>query len=438
MADRNKQDGTDARRAALKVLQGVLQSGLTLDEALAHVFADAKLRAHPSDRAFTRALATTVLRRLGQIDDLIGQLLAKPLPPRAGMTHDLLRVGAAELLFLGSAPHAAVNCAVTIADGNRKARPFKSLVNAILRRMTREGADIIARQDVAGLNLPDWLCRSWAEAYGPEAPAAIADAHLVEPPLDLTVASDPARWAKRLNGELLPTGSVRLSLPGRIEELDGFKEGAWWVQDMAAALPAKLLDAKAGDSVLDLCAAPGGKTLTLAAQGASVTAVDRSERRLARLKENLTRTKLNADIITADATTWEPVRQWDKILLDAPCSATGTARRHPDVLYAKSQDDVATLARLQAQILNRAAEWLKPGGTLIFCTCSLEALEGPAQTGLFLSQHQDFSRKPITADEIGGLAECLTADGDLRTLPHHLGDKGGMDGFYAARLVKAE
>jgi 16S rRNA (cytosine967-C5)-methyltransferase len=434
----SKQDGTGARRAAANILQAVLNKGETLETALNRELGAKDLANHPSDRAFARAIATTVLRRLGQIDAVLDAMLDKTLPESAAFAHALLRVGTAELLFLASAPHAAVNCAVELTNSNRHTRPFRGLMNAILRRVTREGADIIKAQEAGMTNTPYWAWRSWELAYGPETAGAIADAHLGEPPLDLSVKSDPEHWARKLGGEVLPTGSVRLSHPGRIEELEGYGAGDWWVQDAAAALPHKLLGDVSGEAVLDLCAAPGGKTLALAAAGAKVTAVDRAGGRLERLRENLTRTKLSADIVKADLIDWAPGRKWKKVLLDAPCSATGTARRHPDVLHSKTGGDIASLAPVQAKLLSKAAEWLEPGGTLIYCTCSLEPLEGPAQVGLFLKNNPTFARRPIDPQEIGGLTECITPDGDLRTLPSHLGDKGGMDGFYAARLVLSE
>ncbi len=431
-----REDGTPARHAALGVLRAVLETGTTLDDALAKELSRSELKNHPSDKALVRAIATIVLRRLGQIDDILARMLDRPLTDKAPVATGLLRIGVAELLFLGSAHHAAVNCAVTLAAGDKFARGFKGLINAVLRRVIREGDAIIKTQDAARLNLADWAWEGWSRAYGEETTRAIADALLAEPPLDLTVKTSPDYWAQTLSGELMPGGTVRLSHAGRIEELAGFKEGAWWVQDLAASLPGRLLGDVNGEDVLDLCAAPGGKTLSLTARGAKVTAIDRAGGRLERLSENLKRTGLEAEIIKADLTAWEPARKWSKILLDAPCTATGTARRNPDVLYRKSEEEVTALAKLQAELLTRASHWLTPGGTLIFCTCSLEPLEGPAQIGLFLSKNPNFERQPVTADEIGGLTECITPNGDLRTLPSHLSEKGGMDGFYAARLIR--
>ncbi len=436
--EKSKPDGTAARRAAAAVLMSVLNKGETLETALNRELGANDLANHPSDRAFARAIATTALRRLGQIDAVLDAMLDKTLPEKAAFAMALLRVGTAELLFLGSAAHAAVNCAVELTNSNRNSRPYRGLMNAILRRVTREGPDIVKSQEPGMTNTPYWAWRSWELGYGAETAAAIAEAHLAEPPLDLSAKSDPENWAKTLGGTLLPSGSIRLSHPGRIEELQGYEEGAWWVQDAAAALPHKLLGDVSGEEVLDLCAAPGGKTQALAAAGAKVTAVERAGGRLERLKENLTRTKLSVEIIQADLTGWTPGRKWKKILLDAPCSATGTARRHPDVLYSKTGGDVASLAPVQAKLLAKTAEWLEPGGTLIYCTCSLEPLEGPAQAALFLKNNPAFKRVPIDPAEIGGLAECITPEGDLRTLPNHLGDQGGMDGFYAVRLTLSQ
>ncbi len=279
---------------------------------------------------------------------------------------------------------------------------------------------------------------SWCAAYGETVTRAIAAAHVKEPPLDLSVR-DPAAaadWAARLDGVMLPTGSIRCRDAGLVTELPGYDEGAWWVQDAAAALPARLLGEVAGRPVIDLCAAPGGKTAQLAAMGARVVAVDRSPSRMVRLKDNLARLSLAADCVIADAATWHPPEPAALVLLDAPCTATGTIRRHPDIPHLKSGDDVARLTQLQARLLDAAMAMLAPGGTLIYGVCSLEVEEGPRQMAQLLARGTPLRRQPIGADEIGGLEQCVTADGDLRTLPCHLADEGGLDGFYAARLVR--
>ncbi len=438
---RRKQDapGLPARDAAVAILDDVLTRKRALDDTLAEAMGPKGplIRLEPRDRGFARAIAATTLRRLGQVDAVIDTFLDSPLPAKAGRTRQLLRAAAAELLFLGVGAHATVNAAVSLARADRNARHFAKLVNAILRRVAEQGPALRDAQDAPRLDTPDWLWDGWTSAYGEETASAIATAHLAEPPLDFSVKSDPARWAETLGGTVLPTGSVRLADAGRVEDLEGFAEGAWWVQDAAAALPAKLLGNVEGQRVLDLCAAPGGKTAELAAKGARVTAVDRSAPRLKRVTENLARLGLSAEIVTADATQWRPPEPAPFVLLDAPCSATGTIRRHPDIPHLKGPGDVAKLAALQARLLTAAVEMTAPGGTLVYCTCSLEPAEGEAQIEKLLASGAPVARKPITADEIGGLAEAVTPAGDLRTLPSFWPDLGGMDGFFAARLVRA-
>jgi 16S rRNA (cytosine967-C5)-methyltransferase len=427
-----------ARHTALSLLETVLAKRLAFDDA----FARAVEPLAPQDRGFVRQLCATTLRRLGQIDDLIDGCLQKPLPPGLPAPRDVLRLGVAQLLFLNTPAHAAIDTSVTLADEHpdKRVASFKGVVNAVLRRLSQEGAAKRARQDGARLNTPKWLWDSWARAYGGPAARQIAEMHLREPPLDLTLkpAEDARQWASRLGGKLLPTGTVRVAGAGRVEELAGYDAGAWWVQDAAAALPARLLGDLAGRAVVDLCAAPGGKTAQLAAAGATVTAVDRSAPRLRTLNANLRRLRLSAEVVTADGAAWAPPAPVDAVLLDAPCSATGTIRRHPDVALLKTERDVASMRPVQAALLKNAARMLKPGGTLVYCVCSLQPEEGPRQVEAFLKASPDFVRRPVTPAEVGGLAELVTRDGDLRTLPFHLAEQGGMDGFYAARLVRKE
>ncbi|CAA7612161.1 RsmB/NOP family class I SAM-dependent RNA methyltransferase [Magnetospirillum sp. UT-4] len=423
----------NARTIALELLDAVLAGRHLLDEALE---SDKRLAAlEPRDRAFARLLAATVLRRLGQLDDLIGRCLDRPLPARSRRVMDVLRLGAVQLLFLDTPPHAAISATVDLVKGG-PLNGFAKLVNAVLRRLDREGRAWAAAQDAGRLNTPDWLWRSWCAAYGKDTARAIAEAHLHEAPVDITAMGDPAFWAERLQAELLPTGSLRRAAGGDVTALPGFAEGAWWVQDMAAAIPARLLGEVAGKRVADLCAAPGGKALQLAAAGALVTAVDRSARRLERVRQNLDRLKLEADMVAADVAAWRPESPFDAVLLDAPCTATGTLRRHPDGLRLKGPGDVAALADQQAALLRAALEMLKPGGTLVYCVCSLEPEEGVAQVERLLAAGA-VERLPVRPEEVGGLAELLTPAGDLRTLPCHMAELGGMDGFYAARLVRA-
>ena len=420
------------RAAALDLLDSVLAGKRPLDEALdTHPRLD---RLDARDRAFARMLAATTLRRLGQIDDLLDRCLEKPLTGKARPALDLLRLGTCQLVFLGTPPHAAVSTAVDLAEA-RRLGPYKKLVNAVLRRIAREGAAMAATQDAARLTTPDWLWQSWSKTYGEATCRAIAEAHLKEAPLDLTVKNDPVGWAATLGATLLPTGSLRLAEGrGTIQDLPGFGEGAWWVQDAAAALPARLLGPVDGKRVLDLCAAPGGKTAQLAAAGARVTAVDRSTKRLHRLTGNLMRLGLSAATVAADAATWRPTTPADAALVDAPCSATGTIRRHPDIPRLKGPDDVAAMATLQVRLLTAAVDMVRPGGILVYCVCSLQPEEGPAVVRKVLESGVPVEPVPILAAEVGGLDQLLDREGRLRTLPCHLPGAGGLDGFFIARL----
>jgi 16S rRNA (cytosine967-C5)-methyltransferase len=428
------QSPRDPRAVALTLLAQVLERRRPLDEALAGSKGLAALAAR--DRAFVRRLLATLLRRLGQVDALIDHCLDRPLRRGHGDVRNLLRLGAVQLAFLDTPAHAAVSTTLNLATTPRLAG-HKGLINALLRRIAREGADLLARQDAARLNAPHWLWDSWVAAYGEPTARAIAEAHLNEPPLDLTVKkpAEAAAWAERLEATLLPTGSLRLP-PGRgeVARLPGYDDGAWWIQDAAATLPSRLLGAVAGRRVVDLCAAPGGKTAALAAAGARVTAVEVSPARLARLEANLARLGLNAETVAADATRWRPPAPADAVLLDAPCSGTGTLRRHPDIAWLKRSTDLAALVALQDRLLAAAVEMTAPGGTIVYATCSLQPKEGIARIAALLAAGAPVVRAPIHAEEVFGTAEWLTPEGDLRTLPCHLAALGGMDGFYACRL----
>jgi 16S rRNA (cytosine967-C5)-methyltransferase len=423
-----------ARGVAVDLIGDVLRRKRPLDDAIEE---NGEISALPTrDRAFARLLVAMVLRRLGQIDALIAHCLNTPLPARAAVVHDTLRLGIAQLVFLRTPPHAAVATGVDLAE----ARGFvshKGLVNAVLRRLSHEGAALVAEQDAARLDTPAWLWRAWSEAYGEDTARAIALAHLNEAPLDLSVRGNVEYWRQALEATLLPTGTLRRSAGGAIASLPGYAEGAWWVQDAAAAMPALLFGDVAGARVIDLCAAPGGKTAQLVAAGARVTAIDRSPRRVERLNANLARLSLSAQCLVADATKWNPPEPARFVLLDAPCTATGAIRRHPDVPHLKTADDIGRLAAVQERLLAAAVGMLAPGGTLVYCTCSLEPQEGALQVSRLLARGAPVERRRIEPAEIGGLAECLTADGDLRTLPCHLSECDGLDGFFAARLVRA-
>lgn len=420
----------DARHAALDALGKILRRHLALDDAL-HVDG-----MEERDRGFARLLLATTLRRLGQIDALIAHCLEHPLPAKAVMVQDILRLGTAQLLFLDVAAHAAVDTAVRMTRDTGQTAHVK-LVNAVLRRLVREGPELSAGQDIAKLNTPGWLWDSWTAAYGEQVCRAIAIAHLTEAPLDISVTGEAHSWAERLGAESLPTGTMRRPAGGAISQVPGYDEGAWWVQDAAAALPVRLLGDVRGKRIADLCAAPGGKTAQLAAAGAHVVALDRSAKRLDRLQTNLARLRLTAEVAVADATLWHPGPLLDGVLLDAPCSATGTLRRHPDAAWLKRPEDVVKLTATQNRLLAAAVEMVAPGGLIVYCTCSLQPEEGIGQVEHLLAAGAPVRRRPIAPSEIGGLAELITPAGDLRSLPCHLGEKGGMDGFFAARLERS-
>jgi 16S rRNA (cytosine967-C5)-methyltransferase len=419
----------NARVAAAELLIAVMDHGRALEDALEQTPSFNALEGR--DRAFARALVTAGLRRLGSVNAVLSRFLERPLPDDAHHGRALLHIGATQLLVLGTPAHAAVGETVEAANSLREARGFAKLMNAVLRRVSRDGPEIFASLP-PGADLPPWLYTRWRAAYGESAPR-IAQALLQEPPLDISVKEDAASWAERLGGVLTPTGSVRLASPAPIDTLPGFGEGAWWVQDAAAALPARLLGDVRGKRVLDLCAAPGGKTLQLAAAGARVTAVDKSDARLNRLRENLARTKLSAEVITTDALKYRASEPFDAVLLDAPCTSTGTLRRHPDVAWLRRPTDVRSLAELQSKLVAAAAALLKPGAPLLYAVCSLEPEEGEGVVADALKH--GWRREPFRVGDVPGADEFITAAGDLRTLPAHWPEIGGLDGFYAARLV---
>jgi 16S rRNA (cytosine967-C5)-methyltransferase len=431
--------GFAARRVAADILDGVLRRARPLDEQLdgrgAHVGLP---HLAERDRALVRRIVASVLRRLGSLRHVVGTFLDRGLPRDAPRAETALLIGAAQILLLGGPAHAAVDLSVRIAQADRHAARYAGLINAVLRRIAREGLPRFADVDLA-LDTPEWLMRRWTDAYGNDTARAIAAVNATEPALDLTVKRDADEWAGKLRGRVLPTGSVRTLPHGPVPLMPGFDEGAWWVQDAAAALPARLFGDVNGLSVADLCAAPGGKTLQLAHAGARVTAIDRSEPRLTRLRENLQRCGLAAEVEAADAAEWSG-GPFDAVLVDAPCSSTGTIRRHPDIAWLKRPADLTSLVTLQRRLLERAIALTRPGGTVVFCTCSLEPEEGEQMTVAVLADHAEVRRKPISASEINGLEGLITPTGELRTLPCHWPDPdsrlAGLDGFYAVRLER--
>ena len=415
--------GLPARRAALRLLDAVLRRGDPLELAL-HGAAQGLPAA---DRALVHAIAAETLRHLPDLDALIDGATRQPLPDDA-KARMVLRIALIQVLALGTAPHAAIATALPLVDGGPR-----KLVHGVFGTVTR-AAPALPNPPT----LPEEVAARWEAQWGGDMPAAAASAYGVRPPVDVSLRhpAETADWAEKLGGESFAPGHVRLPDHASVTELPGFVEGAWWVQDLAASCPARLLGTGEGRIVLDLCAAPGGKTMQLAAAGWQVTALDQSKKRLERLSENLARMALAATIVQADLRQWEPESQADAILLDAPCTATGIYRRHPDVLHRIGPRQIAELAELQAELLSRAAQWLKPGGTLIYATCSLEKAEGEEQLEAFLRQNPGFSLQPAQQGELPqGI--CPDPEGWLRTLPDTLADKGGTDGFFVARLARA-
>ncbi|HWE46493.1 MAG TPA: RsmB/NOP family class I SAM-dependent RNA methyltransferase [Caulobacteraceae bacterium] len=425
-APQSPDSGLLARTAALALISAALERRSGLDEALN----DPRFtRLSTQDRAFARAVAMAALRNLGRIDRMLDARLHKP-PPDAVI--ELLRLGLAQMLALDVPDFAAVATTVTMAERNEATRPFKGLINAVLRGIARERP-----QTPPEANLPDWLWQRWRGFYGDDTARAIANAATDEPPTDLTPRDDASdELVASLDAERLAGGSLRTRRHGELPAWPGFAEGDWWVQDAAAAIPARLLNVGESETACDLCAAPGGKTLQLASAGANVVAVDRSAQRLKRLHENLQRTRLAADVVVADAESWNDARTFDAVLLDAPCTSTGTFRRNPETLWSTRPADIAKLADVQHRLLDASAKRVKPGGRLVYCVCSLEREEGEAQAVAFLRRHPEFETLPAEPGEAGAPEAAATPEGWLRILPSQWPEIGGLDGFFAARFSR--
>lgn len=434
MSRHSQATGFDIRRAAAQRLQLVL-TGAPFVPFQAREIEDSR------DRALANKLVTVALRRHGQISQILSSVLEKGMPKRAGLFEAALRIGVAQLLFLPEmGEHAAIHLAVEVIKKDRRAGRFAKLANAALRNVQRGfSVDDLDPKDL----VPDWVFQRWANHYGAETAIAMAKALLASVPLDLTgrPGNDQSAVFDEMGATHLVGTSYRLDdrdVP--VEELPGFAEGKWWVQDVAATLPVHLANPQAGQSVLDICAAPGGKTAQLAARGAEVTAVDLDGKRLERVKENLERLNLKANLVEADATNLSAEKQYDLVVLDAPCSATGTFRRHPEVIWHRREKDIKQRAQLQAEMLKSAAHLVKPGGMLVFCTCSLEPEEGEKQMDAFLKLNPQFVVSPIVPDELEGWAEPVTEGGYLRTTPNMSLPKNGngLDGFFAARMQRSK
>ena len=422
--------GLAARTAASEIIWRVLIDGTYVDDAFASVVADYKL--DHRDRGLVRAITATTLRRLGQIRQVLASYMKKPLAPKFSHASCILYTASAQILFMDVPDHSAIDLAVAQLRVQRKLHHLSGMANAVLRKVVSAKQQVEESTDAGRVNTPKWLWQIWAKDYGKDVADKIAEAHLHEAALDVSLKTAECQ----LEGAVLPTGSRRLDAGyGRIEDLAGYEQGEWWVQDVAASLPVKLLGDVEMQKIADLCAAPGGKTLQLAAGNASVTAVDISERRLMRVEENLQRVGLEADVVCADVLDWQPDEHFDGLLLDAPCSATGTIRRHPDALYLKKSSDIDSLCKLQKKLLAKAATVVKPGGVLVYCTCSLQKREGELQIETFLAENENYERLPVSSQDVDGMDHLINENGDLRTLPfHHAGSGVGMDGFFVSRL----
>lgn len=433
--------GLAARIAATKILSAVVDRKTSLDGMLDAEHGNPSYTAlSDADRALVRAILNSALRHLPRIEAMISALLDTPLPEGARSLQHLLVVAVAQMVYLDIPDHSAVDLAVEQANRDPRSRRFSKVVNAILRRVGREKKDLLDwAADISCV--PEWFDNRLKSVYGEDAARAIGEALLSPASIDLTVKSDPARWAETLNGVVLPTGGVRLrDFKGAVSTLEGFEAGEWWVQDAAAAIPAQLFRDLAGKRAADLCAAPGGKTAQLILLGADVTAVEQSANRLARLQGNLQRLGLSAQCVKANLKDFKPAELFDAILLDAPCSSTGTTRRHPDVLWTKGPEDIAKLAKVQEELLAHAVTLLAPGGQLVFSNCSLDPAEGEEVVASILAANPDLQRVPIAPDALPGLEDAITPLGEIRTTPAMLaardGVSGGLDGFYACLISK--
>jgi 16S rRNA (cytosine967-C5)-methyltransferase len=436
--------GLAARRAAARLLAAVIDKKTPLDGLTDDEHGHPDYRAlEARDRGLVRAILATALRFRMTISALIERRLDRPLPANATALAHILHVAAAQILFLDIPDSAAVNLAVIHAKADPRTERFSGLVNGVLRELARRKERALPAALAESTDAPAWFVERLEAAYGPDAAHAILAMHRSEAPTDFTVRSDPEHWAEAFGGFVLPTGSVRVPhFDGAVPDLPGFADGRWWVQDAAAALPARMLGDVDGRRVADLCAAPGGKTAQLAAAGAKVTAVEASANRLRRLTSNLGRLGLDAEIVEADLTKFTPAAPFDAVLLDAPCSSTGTVRRHPDVPWTKSPEDIAKLASVQARLLSHAADMVAPGGMLVFSNCSLDPAEGEDMVAAFLKQRPDFLRDPVLPGEIPGADAFINAAGEIRTTPAGFPAEdpshAGLDGFFAARFRKIQ
>ncbi|MDD1500109.1 RsmB/NOP family class I SAM-dependent RNA methyltransferase [Agrobacterium sp. CNPSo 3708] len=426
--------GLSARMAAAKIISAVIDKKTSLDGMMDAEHGNPAYRSlNLADRALVRAIVNSALRHLPRIETAISMMLDGPLPQGARSLHHVLVVAVAQMLYLDVPDHSAVDLAVEQAHRDPRNKRFVKLVNAVLRRLGREKGAVTAAIEAVPV-LPDWFYNRLVKSYGEEAASRIAASQLLPSSIDVTVKSDPDHWAKELNGTVLPNGSVRLgSFEGQVSALPGFAEGEWWVQDFSASMPVRLMGDLKGKRVADLCAAPGGKTAQLVLAGAKVTALDQSSNRLKRLRSNLERLGFEAETIEANMLKYQPDELFDTVLLDAPCSSTGTMRKHPDVSWTKDEKDIAKLATLQEQMLRQALTLVKDGGMIVFSNCSLDPSEGEEMVARVLASDSNLERVPVDAKDLPGMEIAINANGDLRTTPDMF---GGVDGFYATVLRK--
>ena len=434
--------GLAARLVATRLLTRVVDDGRNLD-ALCDASHGMRefLVLEARDRSLARAIAVTALRYRRPIDQVISWAADRKPPRKARFLIHSLHVAMAQVLFMDIEDRAAIDLAVSAIGNDDRTRRFKSFANAILRRVSREKQDLLAKTVATTPLLPQWMEKMLRSDHGKEKLARISAMVAHEPFVDISVKSDPKHWAEKLGGFVLPTGSVRLMNRDAIHQLAGYEEGEWWVQDAAASVPARLIESGRPLTVLDLCAAPGGKTAQLVQAGHEVTAVEISKPRIVRLEQNLARLGFSARIVEADILEWEGEETFDAVLLDAPCSSTGTIRRHPDVMWAKNAEDIEALANLQLRLIQRASRWVKENGQLIFANCSMLKQEGEALLTKILKENDELKLDPIQPEELPGMEELINGQGAVRTLPYHFAadpsPHGGADGFFACRFVRS-
>ncbi len=424
--------GTETRKIASYILEEVIRRSNSMDVILERISRTNKnySKLNQRDRAFCRMLATSTLRYLTQIDYALEKFLEKPLRKLPEKVKIALRLGVVQIIFLETPNYASVNMSVNLVSKN-----WRSLTNAILRRITREKSIFLEHLN-NGPKIPVWLEKRWKKNWKEEYEDIIKMHQNLKPPIDISVKSNAKYWAKELDAKLLQNDVLRIYGEGRINKLSGFQLGEWWIQDFSSQIPVRLLKVKSGENILDLCSAPGGKTVQLASLGAKVTSVDKSASRLQTLKSNLKRLKLTSELINKDILKYKFNKNWSKILLDAPCSSTGTLRRHPDIMHNKDEKEVLLFTSIQEKLLDKSWSILNQNGFLIYSTCSLEKEEGEDQIEKFLKKHKDARIDKILESEMDGIEESISKKGWLRILPHHYKDKGGTDGFFIARLKK--